>query len=56
MFFHTHLVSVKFMRKEGNDLFNDAFNTFYLWLYGTGHIEKDHSDRKREETWTTLFN
>ena len=21
-------------RKEGNVLFNDALNTFYLWLYG----------------------
>ena len=24
-------------RKEGNVLFNDALNTFYLWLYGVGH-------------------
>ena len=23
-------------RKEWNVLFNDALNTFYLWLYGTG--------------------
>ena len=22
------------MRKEGNVLFNDTLNTFYLWLYG----------------------
>ena len=35
------------MRKEGNVLFNDAFNTFYLWLYGIGHIVKDHSDSER---------
>ena len=23
-------------------LFNDALNTFYLWLYGVTHIVKDH--------------
>ena len=33
--------------KEGNVLFNDAFNTFYLWLYGIGHMVKDHSDSER---------
>ena len=33
-------------------LFNDALNTFYLCLYGVGHMVKDHSDseRVREET------
>ena len=31
-------------RKEGNVLFNDALNTFYLRLYGVGHMVKDHSD------------
>ena len=35
--------------KEGNVLFNDALNTFYLRLYGVGHMVKDHSDT-REET------
>ena len=30
--------------KEGNVLFNDALNTFYLWLYGDEHMVKDHSD------------
>ena len=25
--------------KEGNVLFNDALNTFYLWLYGVGDIK-----------------
>ena len=34
-------------RKEGNVLFNDALNTFYLWLHGVGHMVKDHSDSKR---------
>ena len=30
--------------KEGNVLFNDALNTFYLQLYGVSHMVKDHSD------------
>ena len=34
--------------KEGNILFNDALNTFYLWLYGVGDMVKDHSDRERK--------
>ena len=34
-------------RKEGNVLFNDAINTFYLRLYGIGHMVKDHSDSER---------
>ena len=25
-------------KKEENYLFNDALNTFYLWLYSIGHI------------------
>ena len=36
-------------RKEGNVLFNDALNTFYLRLYGVGHKVKDHSDSERKE-------
>ena len=28
-------------RKEGNVLFNDALNTFYLRLYGIGQLVKD---------------
>ena len=36
-----------FGRKERNALFNDALNTFYLRLYGVGHMVKDHSDRVR---------
>ena len=31
---------------EGNVLFNNAFNTFYLRLYGVRHMVKDHSDRE----------
>ena len=34
-------------RKEGNVLFNGAFNTFYLRLYGVTHMIKDHSDSER---------
>ena len=37
-------------RKEGNVLFNDALNTFYLRLYGAEHMVKDHSDSERENT------
>ena len=33
--------------KEGNVLFNDALNTFYLRLYGIRHMVKDHSDSER---------
>ena len=33
--------------KEGNVLFNDTLNTFYLQLYGVRHMVKDHSDSKR---------
>ena len=32
--------------EEGNVLFNDALNTFYLQLYGIRHMVKDHSDRE----------
>ena len=30
--------------KEGNVWINDTLNTFYLRLYGTRHVVKDHSD------------
>ena len=33
--------------KEGNVLFNDALNTFYLRLYGVRHMVMDHSDSKK---------
>ena len=35
------------VRKEGTVLFNDALNTFYLLLYGVGHMVKNHSDSER---------
>ena len=40
--------------KEGSVLFNDALNTFYLRLYGVGHMVKDHSDSEKEGS--VLFN
>ena len=33
--------------RRNSDLFNDALNTFYLRLYGVGHMVKDHSDSQR---------
>ena len=33
--------------KEGRVLFNDAFNTFYLQLYGVRHMVKDHTNSER---------
>ena len=47
---HFKLVLVNRGRKEGNVLFNDALNAFYLRLYGVTHMVKDHSDSEREET------
>ena len=32
------------IKKEGNVLFNDILNTFYLRLYDVGHMVKNHSD------------
>ena len=34
-------------RKEGNILFNDALNTFYIQLYGIRYMVKGHSDNER---------
>ena len=34
-------------RKEGNVLFNEVLNTFYIRLYDIRHMVKDHSDSKR---------
>ena len=33
-------------RKEGNVLFNDALNTFYLQLHGARLMVKDHLDNE----------
>ena len=40
-------LSIRTGRKEESVLFNDALNTFYLRLYGVGHMVKDHSDIER---------
>ena len=45
MFYDSNVMKID--RKEGNVLFNDALNTFYLRLYGIRHMVKDHSDSKR---------
>ena len=37
----------KLIIKEGNVLFNDTLNTFYLRLYGVRHMVKNHSDSER---------
>ena len=33
--------------RERNVLFNNTLNTFYIRLYGIGHMVKDHSDSER---------
>ena len=46
--------------KERHVLFNNALNTFYLQLYGFGHMVVDHSARKNNNihitSWATLSN
>ena len=37
----------KLQGKEGNVLFIDALNTFYLRLYGVRHMVNDHSDSEK---------
>ena len=32
---------------EGNVLFNNTLNTFYLRLYGVRYMVKDHSDSEK---------
>ena len=43
---------------EGNVLFNDTLNTFYLRLYDVGRMVKDHSHseigKPAAATWATL--
>ena len=38
---------IGWMIKEGNVLFNDALNTFYLRLYGVRHMVMNHSDSEK---------
>ena len=39
--------AISYIMNEGNVLYNDALNTFYLRLNSVGHIVKDHSDSER---------
>ena len=43
---------------EGNILFNDTLNTFYLRLYGIGHMVKGPLIQRERKpaaaTWATL--
>ena len=41
-------ISLEYLIQEGNVLFNDALNTFYLRLYGIGHMVKNNSDCERK--------
>ena len=41
------VIAILVKEKEGNVLFNNALNTFYLLLYGVTHMVKDHSDSER---------
>ena len=41
------VINIPRYKKEGNVLFNDALNTFYLRLYGVGHMVEDDSDSER---------
>ena len=44
---YLELTSNMFSITDGNVLFNDALNTFYLQLYGVKHMVTDHSDTDR---------
>ena len=44
-----------FAPPEGNVLFNNALNTFYLWSYAIRHVLKDHSDSERKPAATTTW-
>ena len=46
-FIHSEVWGSHKGRKEGNVLFNDALNTFYLRLYSVRHMVKDHSDSEK---------
>ena len=43
------------MQKEGREKINDTLNRIYLWLYGIGHMGKDHSNNERKPTATTSW-
>ena len=41
------VLAILLKERERNVLFNNALNTFYLWLYGVRHMVKDHSDSEK---------
>ena len=45
--YHSLCWEISWWKEEGNVLFNDTLNTFYLRLYGIGHMIEDHSDSER---------
>ena len=47
IYMHTPFYKYVCYRKEGNVLFNDTLNTFYLRLYDVRHMVKDHSDSEK---------
>ena len=53
MAYYLHLVqmcvfvNIKHFDGNGNVLFNDALNTFYLLLYGVRHMVKVHFDSEK---------
>ena len=46
-FYHRYLFLCMLLKEGRICLFNDAHNTFYLRLYGVGHMVKDQSDSER---------
>ena len=42
------------MVKEGNVLFNDTLNTFYLWLYGIRYKKKKKIKKREKERITIV--
>ena len=43
----SHIPENDQLREREKFLFNDAHNTFYLWLYGIRHMVNDHSDSEK---------
>ena len=41
------LITTEWGRNEGNVLFNDALNAFYLRVFVVRHMVKEHSDSER---------
>ena len=54
-FIYGYMVSDIWLRKEGNVLFNDALNTFYLRLYGVRHMVKEGRKCFKIRTHSTHF-